>query len=173
MKTTELLNAIEILKETINTYKASHQKTFFANIQTEIDYEYELGQSEDITSYDKLVEKLDEQGAFNIDVIYYATAMEYLSENDPSLNESMALAAEMCFTPENINSETLASLLKSQNVREEFSELESEFDTYFEELEEINDHLSELDDMVEAIENSEGLISDSLIEDFEAIECEY
>jgi len=45
------------------------------------------------------------------DIIYYATAMEYLSENDPSLRDSLSLAADICCDLEGLNSETLATLL--------------------------------------------------------------
>ena len=48
-------------------------------------------------------------------VIYYHNAMEYLKENDPSLNDSIEIALEMGYELKQINSELLASLLKSQN----------------------------------------------------------
>lgn len=60
---------------------------------------------------------------FNItqaEVIYYATAIKYLSEVDPSLQESMALAHELGYTTENINSELLASLLQSRENEEDY-----------------------------------------------------
>jgi len=56
----------------------------------------------------------------NAEVIYYATAMEYLQEHDTSLMESLGLAYEMGFEMETLNSETLASLLMSQNNEEDY-----------------------------------------------------
>ena len=69
---------------------------------------------------DNLVEQ---QGFLDEDVIYYSVAIEYLKENDPSLRESLEIAAEYGYELQNLNSETLASLLKSQNNREEFQDL--------------------------------------------------
>jgi hypothetical protein len=45
------------------------------------------------------------------DIIYYATAMEYLRENDPSLRDSLSLASDICCELESLNSETLATIL--------------------------------------------------------------
>lgn len=58
----------------------------------------------------------------NTEVINYTNAIEYLSENDCSLNESFELARELGFTLDNIDSEILASLLKSENNREDYRE---------------------------------------------------
>lgn len=78
-----------------------------------------------------ILEMLEERGAFNIDVIYYSVAIEYLSQNDPSLKESLNLATEMCYEPQDLSSEILASLLKSKFVRDEFYELEDEINEFF------------------------------------------
>lgn len=53
-----------------------------------------------------------------IEVIYYATAIQYLSENDPSLRDSLELASEFGFEIDNLNSETLATLLMQSQARE-------------------------------------------------------
>ena len=57
------------------------------------------------------------------EVIYHAVAMEYLSENDPSLNESMELAQDMGYEPKDINSELLASLLQTQDNQNSYDDL--------------------------------------------------
>ena len=57
-----------------------------------------------------IYEDLNENGFFNVEIIYYHKAMEYLKEHDTSLNESLELAAEMGFSLQYINSECLASL---------------------------------------------------------------
>jgi len=49
----------------------------------------------------------------NAEVIYYTNAIEFLKENDNSLNKSIEIAVEIGCTLENINSEVLASLLKT------------------------------------------------------------
>ena len=99
----------------------------------DIDLNYHID-TEEIEDFSDIQTVLEESGAFNIDVIYYSVAIDYLKENDPSLKESLALASEMGFEIKNLNSETLASLLKSQNVREEFDALENEIDNFLEEV---------------------------------------
>ena len=88
---------------------------------------------DDINSYDELEIELNENSAYDIEIIYYYTAMEYLTENDTSLNESLSLADEYGYEPKNINSELLASLLASQNAREEFYDLQDEIVEFLEE----------------------------------------
>ncbi len=58
------------------------------------------------------------------EVIYYKTAIEYLSENDPSLTESLELANDCGYTPAKLNSEILATLHIQQAMSEELSELD-------------------------------------------------
>jgi len=58
---------------------------------------------------------------FDVDIIYYSNAMEYLSRNDASLQASMELASGMGYEVANLNSELLASLLASQNLRDKFN----------------------------------------------------
>ena len=88
---------------------------------------------DDINSYDELEEALSDNNAFDIEIIYYARAIEYLKENDSSLFESMQIAQEYGYEPKHINSELLASLLATQNAREEFYELQSEIEEFFDE----------------------------------------
>ena len=73
-----------------------------------------------LISVDDLWAELDDKGAFNIDIIYYNKAMDYLSENDFSLSESIELAVDMGYELKNINSETLASLHASQKAMNNF-----------------------------------------------------
>ena len=99
--------------------------------ELDIDIIYHADDLEDINSYDELEEKLSEAGAFDEDVIYYANAMKYLRDNDSSLNESLGLAADMGYECGNLNSEILASILKSQNNREDFYEKRGEIEEFF------------------------------------------
>ena len=73
-----------------------------------------------LISVDDLWAELDDKGAFNIDIIYYNKAMDYLLENDFSLSESIELAVDMGYELKNINSETLASLHASQKAMNNF-----------------------------------------------------
>ena len=113
-------------------------ENFLSGLNTEIDI-LNLINLEDINfsdPYNSIYEMIDENDGFDQEVIYYASAMEYLMENDNSLRESLEIAHELGYTADKINSELLASLLKSQNERENFTELESEINDFFSGLEE-------------------------------------
>jgi hypothetical protein len=89
-------------------------------------------------AFDSIYGQIDDAGGFNVEIIYYSNAIEYLQEHDPSLNQSLDLAAEMglltLFTNNNLNSEVLASLLASQNVRTDFYDKEEDIDNFFNSL---------------------------------------
>ena len=110
------------------------KEKFFKSISKYLQFDImvylQTDELEDINDYDELQEKLEDDRAFDIEIIYYATAMDYLKENDTSLSESMELAHDMGYEPKNINSELLASLLASQNAREEFAEQENEIEEF-------------------------------------------
>jgi peptidoglycan hydrolase CwlO-like protein len=98
--------------------------TDYVNIE-DIDFE---------NAFDSIQEKLNDENGFDMEVIYYGSAIDYLKENDPSLKESLELASDMGFELKNLSSEVLASLLKTENEREKFNELESEINDFFSEL---------------------------------------
>ena len=75
---------------------------------------------DDMEDFDDLADILREDGAFDIDIIYYHKAIKYLHENDPSLTESLNIANEHGYKTCDLNSELLASLLASQYAEEEF-----------------------------------------------------
>jgi len=110
---------------------------FINQLDTKIDIDIKYFCSTmDIDNSEDIFEAIENNGGFNIEIIYYSNAIEYLKENDPSLNESIELAIEYGYNLENINSEVLASLLSSQNIRIEFEELKEEIEEFFESLEE-------------------------------------
>ena len=81
----------------------------------------------DIEDLEEFLVDLDEDGAITrTEVIYYANAIKYLLEKDPSLNESLELAAEIGYELKNINSEVLASLLQTHNNREDYEKFVEE-----------------------------------------------
>lgn len=92
---------------------------------------------EDVTDYASATEMLEDKSAFDVEVIYYHDAMEYLMENDNSLRLSIELAEDMGFEIGSVNSEMLASLLKSQKAREDWYDAEEEINEFFEELDEL------------------------------------
>lgn len=121
----------------------------------DIDARYHL-EEEDLTSADDIREKLEDGNAFDIEIIYYSTAIEYLRENDPSLRTSLELASDLGFEAKNLNSEILASLLASANVRDEFGGIESELDTLCQELAELREELEEAQEEEEEEETEEN-----------------
>lgn len=87
-------------------------------------------------SFDWLVDLLRDSNFFEIEVIYYRNAIDYLSENDASLRESLEIAEEYGYKAGDLNSEILASLLKSRNFEDEFFSNQTEIEQLFEEIQE-------------------------------------
>ena len=98
-----------------------------------IDIMYHID-AEEVNSFDDVYEAIDNDRGFEVEVIYYTTAMEYLMERDPSLRESLEIAEEYGYTPSNITSEVLASLLASRECRDEFMRYEDEITEFFNDL---------------------------------------
>jgi len=94
----------------------------------DIDSILHYNEIEDINDSDDLLELIEDNNGFDIDIIYYSKAIKYLSEHDASLMNSIEIAIDMGFDLENINSETLASLLASQKAREDFWDIKDEID---------------------------------------------
>jgi len=90
-----------------------------------------LSLPDELDDYDthQIFDELQDNGFFNVEIIYYSRAIEYLQNYDASLNESIEIANEYGFTLENINSETLASLHASKQRMDIFWEdVEPELD---------------------------------------------
>tara|TARA_R110002020_G_scaffold154676_1_gene334768 strand:+ start:135 stop:506 length:372 start_codon:yes stop_codon:yes gene_type:complete len=81
-----------------------------------------LSLSDELGEYDsnQIYDELRDNGFFDVEVIYYYKAMEYLTEHDTSLSESLEIASEMGLTLESLNSESLASLHASRNKEDDF-----------------------------------------------------
>ena len=92
--------------------------------------------AESVNSLNDVYESIDEKNGFDVEIIYYRDAMEYLMERDTSLRESLEIAHEYGYTADNINSELLASLLASRECREEFMSYEDEITEFFNSLDE-------------------------------------
>jgi len=114
---------------------------FFKTLNTEINI-IDYVNLEDIdfqNAFNSIYDTIQDNNGFDIDIIYYSNAIQYLKENDASLKESLEIALEYGYTLENISSEILASLLSSKNAIENFYNLESEINNFFNDL---NDDLS-------------------------------
>lgn len=81
--------------------------------------------------FDSIYEMIADNNGFDIEIIYYFNAMEYLSKNDPTLRVSIGIASEYMEDFRGLNSETLASLLASQIVREDFYNERDSIETFF------------------------------------------
>lgn len=78
-----------------------------------------------------VIENLEERISEE-EIIYYSNAIKYLAENDASLQESLGIASDLGYTTDKLNSETLATLLYQQNLRNELSKLTPEIEEIFE-----------------------------------------
>ena len=81
-----------------------------------------LSPSDELGEYDshQIYDELRDNGFFDVEIIYYYKAIEYLQDNDSSLCESLEIATEFGYTTENLNSELLASLHASQQRMDKF-----------------------------------------------------
>jgi len=96
----------------------SNEEEFNFNNRIIIDPEW-LNTIEDIVEE---LEKINENYQYtDTEIIYYHNAIKYLEENDPSLIDSLTLADEYWFVLSKLNSEILASILKSKNTLEDYN----------------------------------------------------
>jgi hypothetical protein len=86
----------------------------------------------DIESVDELEEFLQDNNYFDIEIIYHYKAMEYLLENDASLQYSLEIAHDLGYSVDSLHSELLASLLASEKMKEDFAEIRNELKTILE-----------------------------------------
>eukprot|EP00919_Chromeraceae_sp_WS-2016_P053284 GHVR01126539.1.p2 GENE.GHVR01126539.1~~GHVR01126539.1.p2 ORF type:complete len:125 (+),score=21.64 GHVR01126539.1:576-950(+) len=107
-------------------------KEFLGTLTTELDLQYNY---QDGMTFGEFEEAIDTYIRESSDIIYYSKAMEFLKEHDPSLQESLGLASGLGYDPSDLNSETLATLLTQQKLFEDWSELSSEIEEYFDEYE--------------------------------------
>lgn len=110
----------------MTTEQKQHVLTLLDNNCKEFTPSDYVSTDETFADFDELRELLDNNGAFNVEIIYYSNAIAFLQKNDPSLNESLELADEMGYKAKDLNSEILASLLASNYARIEFEDMESE-----------------------------------------------
>ena len=130
--------------KTLNEITTQKIVNFLNSLNTEVcitDY-VNLSDIDFENAFTSIYESIQDNNGFDIEIIYYFDAIEYLKENDASLMESLSIATECGYKIEDINSELLASLLASKNVVENFYDLESDINTFFLEL---NEELTSLE----------------------------
>jgi len=97
-----------------------------------IDIDISEEELNDRNSFEELRDYLEESGYFDKEVVYYSNAIKYLKENDPSLTESLEIASELGYSLDDLNSEVLASLLRSRKTRLDFEGLKDEIEEFYE-----------------------------------------
>jgi GTPase involved in cell partitioning and DNA repair len=109
-------------------------KKFLSGLKTNVDilYYVDVEKIDAENAFDSISEMIEENGGFDKEVIYLNNAINFLAENDPSLQDSLELAEEFGYSAKELNSEILASLLASKIEREKFEELRHEIETFFE-----------------------------------------
>ena len=95
-----------------------------------IDY-IDIDQIDENDPFNSIYYMIEENGGFDIEIIYYDDAINYLKENDPSLLESLEIASDLGYKVNDLNSEILASLLASKIARDKFLELKNKINNFF------------------------------------------
>jgi hypothetical protein len=72
---------------------------------------------------EEIYNMLDSEGAFYVEIMYYNNAIDYLRREDFSLTISLELANDAGYKLTDLTSEILASLLASENCRDNFLEM--------------------------------------------------
>lgn len=85
-------------------------------------------------AFESIFEMINENRGFEVEIIYYSNAIEYLKRNDNSLNESIEIAIESGYKIEDLNSELLASLLASHNCMTDFVDYKEDINEFFNNL---------------------------------------
>ena len=111
-------------------------KSKLEELMSDIDDVYVSDIYDDGMDFSEFEEKVESSIQKNSDIIYYSTAMNFLMENDSSLNRSVGIAAEMGIETENINSELLASLLNNELNTEAWQEVRDDVEALFEDRDE-------------------------------------
>ena len=99
----------QITKEELNTL----------DYLCDLDINYILEDCEDIEEVREAVEQMIQED----EIIYYNNAIEFLKEEDQSLQESIELAKEYGYSIEDLNSELLATLLSQSRMMDEVEDL--------------------------------------------------
>jgi hypothetical protein len=107
----------------------------FTNLMCDVEFNLYLT-GEEVDSAQCIERILSDSDCFNIEIIYYHRAMEFLMRYDGSLKDSLRIAEDFGIELSDLNSETLASLLASQMIHEEFYEHYKELENLIEEFKE-------------------------------------
>lgn len=110
----------------------TEQAEKIVKLLSDIDVDVNAEELTDFDTVDGVEDFLHDNQYFNVEIIYYSKAMDYLSENDNSLTESLGLAQDMGYEVKDLNSELLASIHASQKAQDDFWELKDEIEEILE-----------------------------------------
>jgi len=85
------------------------------------------------------------------EVTYYSTAMEYLTSNYTSLRESLELADEMGYSPSQLNSEILATLLLQKELNDNWYEVQDEVEELIEAIDNLQSDIESLQEEIDEL----------------------
>jgi hypothetical protein len=100
------------------------------------DYAKNYLMESDVEDFDDICEILLDEGALEVEIIYYREAMDYLMEHDLTLTDSLEIAEEMGYKPSDLNCCTLATLLATRNNECNLYRLRDKIEEIIEEEEE-------------------------------------
>jgi len=107
------------------------ERKYSLDIET-IPYEY-YDDFEDAKDFESYFEELKES-TYQVECIYYSNAMNYLTEHDNSLSESLEIASEMGYEVEDLNSELLATLLMQRKESEALYDAKDDLEDLYNEF---------------------------------------
>lgn len=84
----------------------------------------------DCENTEDLREALEENEYFDVRIIYYENAINYLRDNDPSFKRAFELAQEYGYKVWDLNSEVLASLVATDDLYEQWNKKEQEIQDF-------------------------------------------
>lgn len=126
MKTNELIRKAN---DFLSSVELKDGYTIFDYITVDSDILLSIRESD--THFCYIREMLEDKNAFDTEIIFYSTAIAFLSENDPSLRESLELASDMGYETKDLSSEIFATLLATNMCRNEFENKEDEINEFF------------------------------------------
>lgn len=94
----------------------------YENLASAIDITYII-EHESFDNEDSFREYCDER-IREYEIIYYTRAVEYLSEHDSSLRDSLEIAGELGYQTESLNSEILATLHAQESLLSDLNEVD-------------------------------------------------
>jgi len=97
----------------------------YNNVDIDISY-FLKNELNNFNDFESIQNYLKEQGAFNVDIIYYSVAIDFLAQNDASLKDSLNMVLELGYSIENLSSEILASILASDLLTTSFYDLQED-----------------------------------------------